>query len=923
MIVDGNSLIHRGFHAIPHLSTSKGFPTNGVYGFVTIFLNAVKQIEPTHIAVAFDTPGGTFRDKLFPDYKAKRVRAPQELYDQIPKAKEFVRALNLPVYEKPGYEGDDVIGTIVRHEDGDVDKVIVTGDLDALQLIDDRTSVWTTKKGLTETVQYDPEAVLLRYGFGPEYVVDFKALRGDASDNIPGVRGIGEKGAIDLIKQFGHVEDMYAELDKNSAKAKKLSPAVREKLLTHREDCLLSKKLATIDCDAPIEFSFEATRFGRFDASKIVEFLQEMEFRSLLNKIPRPAQSAQTRPEVEAETAAAGEQGPGVFAPIAPLRKNDQDHRYTLVETQEQLDKLIEKFTAAGELAVDTETTSEKEMEADLLGISLCSKSGEAYYVPARTGGGELDLKKLYLLLADKSVQKIGHNLKYDYLVLRRAGCELAPMGFDTMIAAYLLNPGSRGYSLDDLAFARFGYQMQPITELIGKGKSQINFADVPLPQAAWYSSEDADYTRRLAEVLAPELEKEGLQKVFEEIDMPLVRVLALMEENGIAIDPKHFASLDRTMTRQIGELTRKIHELGQGEFNINSPQQLKEVLFERLRISTAEIKKTKTGLSTAASELEKLRDAHPIVELIMEYRELSKLKSTYIDALPQMVNRATGRIHTSYNQTIAATGRLSSTEPNLQNIPIRTELGNRIREGFVAAKGKKLLSLDYSQIELRVVAHLSGDEVMGKVFRQGKDIHTATAAEVFEIAEDKVGKDERRYAKVINFGVLYGLSAYGFTQQIPGVTRDRAQAFIDKYFLTYRGVKNYIDEIIQFAKEHGYVANQLGRKRYLPEINASQFPIRAGAERAAINTPIQGLAADIIKVAMINIDRQVGTQNPECRMLLQVHDELVFEVDEDKAESYARKIKKIMEAAIELSVPVVVESKVGTNWGEMEEISL
>ncbi|MDP2933836.1 MAG: DNA polymerase I, partial [bacterium] len=698
-------------HAIPHLSTSKGVPSNGVFGFVTIFLNAIKQVQPDYVAVAFDVAGPTFRDKLFVDYKAGRVKAPQELYDQIPKVKEFVQALNLPIFELKGFEADDVIGTIVRHDKENIQNIIVTGDLDSLQLVDEHTFVLTTKKGLSETVEYDEEAVRLRYGFGPEHVVDYKALRGDPSDNIPGVRGIGEVGAEDLIKQFGTVENLYKELERGSAKVRQLPEKLKEKLVAHKEDCLLSKKLATIETHVPLGFDLEKTKFGSYDASKILSFLQEMEFKSLLNKIPRPTYPSESSRELELEK-----------------RKTGSGVNYVLIKTQEQLDKLVAKLKQTKGFVVDTETTSEKEMEARLLGVSVGLKPGEAYYVPmskqGRLGEDSLDVADFKNILGNQSQEKFGHNMKYDFLVLNRAGIKLRPLSFDTMIAAYLLNPGSRGYSLDNLAFIRFGYQMQPIEELIGKGKKQVTLADVPVEKVSWYSCEDSDYTLRLKQMLAPEVAREKLDKIFYEIDMPLVPVLALMEKNGISLDEKVFKNLAKTVDRDLQELEQKIHKLGGDGFNINSPKQLKEVLFVKLAISTAEIKKNKTGLSTAASELEKMRDAHPIIPLIMEYRELAKLKSTYIDALPELVNKDTGRVHTSYNQTIAATGRLSSTDPNLQNIPIRTELGNKIREGFVAPAGKKLLSLDYSQIELRVVAHLSGDKIMKKVFHEGKDIH-------------------------------------------------------------------------------------------------------------------------------------------------------------------------------------------------------
>ncbi|HLC44917.1 MAG: DNA polymerase I [Candidatus Doudnabacteria bacterium RIFCSPHIGHO2_01_FULL_50_11] len=907
IIIDGNSLIHRGFHAIPYLSTSKGQQTNGVYGFVSIFFNALKKIQPEYIAVAFDLEGPTFRDEMYAEYKAKRAKAPQELYDQIPLVKKFITSLRLPIFEHKGFEADDIIGTIVRNAPEEIDKVIVTGDLDSLQLIDASTKVFTTKKGLTETVEYDSAGVEARYGFGPEYVIDYKALRGDASDNIPGIPGIGEKGATELIQKFGHIEELYRELEKNSKKANTLPRKLRERLVQYKDQCLLCLRLATIRTDAPIKFDLEKTRFGAYEPAKALKFLQEMEFKSLIAQLPRPR---------------TGDQPAGAEDPEPGGKFISSD--YHLIADQGALDALVGKLEKSKGFVFDCETTSEREMEAELLGVSIACKSKEAYYVPMRSqqtlASSSLDTADLKKLFSVPAIQKWAHNAKYDYLVLRRHGIEVSPISFDTMISAYVLNPGSRSYSLDNLVFTRFGYQMMPIEALIGKGKKQITMADVPIADVAQYSSEDADYTLRLKGELEPELKEQKLDAVFREIDIPLIPVLAQMEENGIRIDPAVFKRLSKKVDADLENIKQKIYKLGHGEFNINSPQQLKEILFTKLQISTAEIKKTKTGLSTAASELGKMKDAHPIIPLIMEYRELAKLKSTYIDELPSMVNRATGRIHSSFNQTIAATGRLSSTDPNLQNIPIRTELGNKIREGFIAEKGYRLLALDYSQIELRVVAHLSGDRVMQKVFREGKDIHTATAAEVFEIAEKKVGATERRYAKIINFGVLYGLSAYGFTQQVPGVSHDKAQAFIDKYFLTYQGVKQYIDDIVEQARKDGFVTNELGRKRYLPEINSSQFPVRSGAERAAINTPIQSLAADIIKVAMINIAHEIGVQNQDCKMLLQVHDELVFEVRDGKIKEYGPKIKKLMESAIKLSVPVEVEAKEGGNWGEMKE---
>ncbi|PIR96646.1 MAG: DNA polymerase I, partial [Candidatus Doudnabacteria bacterium CG10_big_fil_rev_8_21_14_0_10_41_10] len=609
MIVDGNSLVHRGFHAIPHLSTSKGEPSNGVYGFVMIFLNAIKQIKPDYVAVAFDVSGPTFRHKMFSDYKAKRVKAPQELYDQIPKVKEFVKSLNLPIFEKQGYEADDVIGTIVKHKEGGVKNIIVTGDLDALQLVNDHTSVFTTKKGLTETIEYDEAEVKNRYGFGPEYVIDYKALRGDPSDNIPGVIGIGEKGACELIKKFGHIEDLYKALENPSTssanKAASLPEKLRHKLIDQKKEALLSKKLATIDTKSPVGFDIEKTLFGNYNAATALKFLQEMEFKSLLDKLPRIQNQ---------ESGIMNQEG-------KPINKN-----YHLIKTQKKLDALIAELKKQKGFAVDTETTSQKEIEAELLGVAVCYQTGEAYYIPVSKqkvlGSLNLDISGLKRVLLDNNIEKYGHNIKYDYAVLNLAGIDLQPLSFDTMIAAYLLNPGARGLSLDNLTFTHFGYQMQPIEDLIGKGKNQITLIDVPVEKVAQYSCEDADFTLQLKEKLESQIIKEKLAKVFYEIDMPLIPVLALMEKAGVKLDTGYLSRFSKIVGKDLESLEKRIHKIGGGDFNIASPKQLKEILFTKLQISTADIKKTKTGLSTAASELEKMKDKHPIISLILEYRE-------------------------------------------------------------------------------------------------------------------------------------------------------------------------------------------------------------------------------------------------------------------------------------------------------------
>lgn len=913
MFVDGNALIHRGFHAVPGLQTKTGEPTGAVYGFTNILLNAFKDIKPTHVALSFDLAGPTFRHEMYEDYKAHRVAATQDLYDQIPRVKEVVRALNIPIFEKAGFEADDVLGTLAKeicaHNQEDCEIFIVTGDLDTLQLIDKCVKIYTMRKGITDTVIYDERAVRERYGLLPSQMVDYKALRGDPSDNIPGVKGIGEKTASELIQQFKSLENLYKAIDAGKAEGK-IKPRVLELLKADKDMAFQSYTLSQIVKTVPLQVAIPPYVLDGQHQKQIIKLFQELEFKSLVAKLPKV--------EAVDEKVEAAEE---IHEEKIEVKKFSQD--YQLVDTKGKLAEMLKKISSCKELVVDTETTSLSPQDAELLGISLAGKEGEAYYVPV--GIINDDLIKI---LADKNVNKIGHNLKYDSQILQHTTYNLRPLSFDTMIASYLLNPGNRQHNLDTLAFNELGYQMQPIEDLIGKGKKQISMADVPVEKVAWYSAEDADVTLRLKNLFEPQLKKEKLDQVFYEVEMPLVPVLADMEQNGIKLDVKLLNKLSGSVEVEIKNLEQDIYKLTGEEFNINSPKQLKEVLFDKLQLQSEEVKKTKTGLSTAAGQLEKLMGQHPVIPKLLEYRELAKLQSTYLLALPQLVNKKTGRLHTSYNQTIAATGRLSSTDPNLQNIPVRGEgVGSEVRKAFVTEKGCKLLSLDYSQIELRVVADLSSDEKMKEIFQQGEDIHTKTAMEIFNVPRDKVTGDMRRGAKTINFGILYGVSSFGLSERIREMTRYDAKQFIEKYFKAYPGVEKYIEDIKLQVNEEAFVRNRLGRIRKFPEIRSSQFFIRAAAERAAINFPIQSLAADIIKVAMINIYKELTTYNlqhtTDCKMLLQVHDELVFEVAEDKVEYWAKKIKPLMENALKLSVPIEVEAKVGENWGEMEKIDL
>lgn len=930
--MDGNALIHRGYHAMPGLSTKKGEPTGGVYGFSLILLKAIAELKPTHIGVTFDLAGPTFRHKAYQEYKAHRVKAPQDLYDQIPKVKEVVRALNIPIFEMEGFEADDLLGTlscdICERCKDDCQVIIVTGDLDTLQLVNDCVRVYTLKQGLTETTLYGPEQVKHRYGgLTVDQLVDYRALRGDASDNIPGVRGIGEKGAIEIIKEFGSIDKLYKAIrSKKQEVRSKIRPRVLQLLEDQEQGARQSYELSKIKCDVEIkDIEIPKYEFSKANFEKAFKLFQDLEFKSLVSKLPKNYGQV-SGPEKAAD------EGP-IDLVIEKVGKSIGEQKYILIKDEQQLKKIVQDLSKQKEFALDTETTSVNVIDADLVGMSLCCSDGHAYYIPSDVVKKSFELKKL---LEDPGIKKIGHNIKFDYQILQATGYQLQAISFDTMIASYLLNSSTRQHNLEAIAFSELGYHMQPIEELIGKGKKAITMDKVEVEKVSWYAGEDVDITYRLKKIFEPQLKAEGLEKIFRDIEMPLIEVLARMERYGIKVDAKFLNRLAGEAEIELNELESKIYKLSGQEFNINSPKQMKEVLFDKLKLEPVANRKTKTGLSTAAGELEKMLGQHPVIEKIMEYRELAKLQSTYLLTLPELVNKKTGRIHTSYNQTIAATGRLSSVDPNLQNIPIRGEgMGSKIRQAFVAEKGYKLLSIDYSQIELRIVAHLAKDKKMLEVFKNDEDIHTKTAMEIFGVAEDKVTPDMRRDAKTINFGILYGLSSFGLSSRIGEINRAEAKEFIQKYFAAYPAVLDYIEQVKFQVNQGGFVRNELGRIRKFPEIKSNQFFIRAAAERAAVNFPIQSLAADVIKVAMINIDKLISeyadkqiskTDGPlisrladePIRLLLHVHDELVFEVKEDKVEEWAKKLIPIMEDAIKLSVPVKVEAKVGDNWGEM-----
>ncbi|MCU0678907.1 MAG: DNA polymerase I [Planctomycetes bacterium] len=943
LIIDGNALIHRSFHALPPTMTTKnGEPTNAVYGFAVVLFKAIRDFRPGYVVLTLDRPEPTFRHREYKDYKATRVKAPDELYAQIPKVKDLARAFGIPVYEKAGFEADDLIGSIAARLDGGIEKIIVTGDLDTLQLVNDRVKVYTMSRGLSDSVLYDAQAIVDRYGLKPEQMVDFKALRGDPSDNIPGVRGIGEKTAIDLLKEFKNLDKLYQNLE-----SPKIRDRVRELLRQYEKDAFLSRRLATIERQAEIDFKLADAKFGQFDQAEAVKVLSALEFKSLLPRVHDLLGRQAARQNKEERQAAAEDK----------FGRNAKEFSYRLVDNDKGFRLFFAKIKKQKQFAFDTETTGFDPLSADLLGISFAWKEGEAYYLKikneefppkadqplAEKMKNDIEnnlfnyknlksqisnlksvhpwLKALKPVFEDEKVKKFGHNAKFDIQVMQSAGVPVKGVSFDTMIASYLLNPGSRQHNLDAVAFAELGFEKITKDDLLGKGRERLGFGEVAVEKLASYSCEDADFTNRLVAKLSRALKRQKLDGLFAAIEMPLVPVLAAMESNGILIDEKVLAGLRCRIAKKLNESENKIYRLAGLKFNINSTRQLRAVLFEKLNIPADAVSKTKTGLSTAADELNKLKDLHPIVKLIQAQRELTKLLSTYVDALPALINKRTGRLHTSFNQTVTATGRLSSTEPNLQNIPVRTELGREIRKAFIARDGYRLLSLDYSQIELRLAAHMSGDRKMIKAFEAGADIHTATAAEINRLDPAAVTPALRREAKAINFGILYGQGPHGLSQTAD-IPYARAKDFIEEYFAVYRGVKKFIDTMIDRARTKGYAETLYGRRRYLPEMNSSVVQVRKAAERMAVNTPLQGTAADMIKVAMIKAEKFIKARyGSRVRMLLQVHDELLFEVEEALVADAAEEISLIMSGVVKLKVPVEVDLSCGLNWGEMAKI--
>jgi DNA polymerase-1 len=902
-LFDGNALVHRAFHALPPLTVSKTGETVGaVYGFILMLLKALNELSPSHCAVAFDMKAPTFRHQLFSEYKAHRPPTPDELISQLGRIRELVSTFNIPIFELEGYEADDVLGTLSRQaSEQDIESIIVTGDADTMQLVSPRVKVLYPKPrgSFSDTTLYDEAAVKERYGVAPEHIADLKGLVGDPSDNIPGIPGVGKNTAVKLIGQFGSVEEIYAHLDEVSP------PKLQALLRQHEATARQSKELATIVTKVPLSFHLDTCQLILYDRQRVAELFRELEFFSLLPKLP----------EIEAD-AEAPEASPQVK--ITP----QVEPAYHIVNTAPAFDGLLARLKGAKSFVFDLETTSLDAMQAQLVGISLSLAPAEAYYLPVgHVGWGqteqlprELVLSELKPLLEDASLPKLAHNGKYDMTVLAEYGVAVANLAFDTMVAAYLLC--EKSLNLKALAFSRFGIEMTPITDLIGSGSKQRSMSEVAVEEAAAYAGADADVTGQLAELLEPELHKLGLWQLFSEVEMPLVPVLVTMERNGVALDTGLLRQMAHRLGEQLLKLEAEIYNSVGHRFNVNSPRQLGSVLFEELRLPS--VKKTKSGYATGAAVLEELRSIHPVVELILSYRQLSKLKSTYIDALPALVNPKTGRVHTSFNQTRTATGRLSSSEPNLQNIPVRGEMAREIREAFTSPPGTFLLAGDYSQIDLRALAHLSQDPGLVAAFRQDADIHTATAAQLFSVKPAQVTPAMRRLAKTVNFGVIYGMSDYGL-EQATELSRQEAAQFIAAYFEKYPGLKAYLETTKAEARRSGYVQTILGRRRHIPEINAANRQVREAAERMAINMPVQGTSADIIKVAMINLHREMKHRKLRSKMLLQVHDELIFEVPQEEMELMRKLVPQVMSTALVLSVPLKVDIKTGSNWGEME----
>ena len=882
-LIDGTAYIYRAYHAIRRLSNSRGLPTNAIFGFTRMLMKLMEDRSPQYVAMFFDPKGPTFRHEMYKDYKANRPPMPEDMVVQLPYIKEVSAAFNLPIIELSGFEADDLIGTAARlaEEDG-YTVVIVTGDKDFMQLVTDKISIWDPMKDSIIGLQSFKE----KFGVEPLQMIDVQGLSGDTADNIPGVPGIGQKTALSLIKTYGSMQQIYEKLD-TITKNKQ-----RENLENFKDQAFLSRKLVTINTRVPVTLDTAKFKVTGPERKKLTELFKNLEFRQLQQAFPEQAD----------------------------LSSKD----YQAIMDIAGLQKLISRLESAKRFALDTETTSTNPMRANLVGLSFAVRAHQAFYIPSAHNylgvPDQLDRKtvldRLRPVLENPEIEKVGQNIKYDWMVLARHGINLAGVAFDTMLASYLLDPSKRAHNLDQIALDFLGHKTITFEQVAGKGKNAVLFSQVTLDKATPYACEDADITLMAYDVLNSKLKKLGLVELMASVEMPLVPVLMQMEMRGIGLDLNRLHELSRSFKQQLDALEGSIYGLAGESFNINSSQQLGRILFEKLRLPVQKKTKKKTGFSTDVNVLTTLAEYHELPAFILKHRTLAKLKSTYTDALIELVNSRTGRIHTSYNQTVTATGRLSSSDPNLQNIPIRTEEGRKIRRAFIPHRDWLLLSADYSQVELRILAHYSGDDILIKAFMEDEDIHTRTACEVFQVTAEVLTAELRRQAKAINFGIIYGMSAFGLSKQLE-ISHQMAQTFIDQYFDRYSGVKRFLEQTIAEARDTQQTSTLLGRIRILTDINSSNHIIRQAAERTAINTPIQGSAADLIKVALIRVNQALNEKKLKSAMLLTVHDELVFEVPPDELKVVTRLVKGIMEGVWELKVPLKINIAHGNNWDE------
>ena len=914
MLMDGHAMVHRAWHAIQQPLTIQrtGEQIHGVLGFLNTFLRALDDLKPTHCAITFDLSKPTFRHQEYDEYKAQRPSSPPELRAQFPHVRRIMQAFEVPILEHEDYEADDVLGTLGRQaEEQGVDTIILTGDTDELQLVSPRVRVLMSFSVQGRTM-YDVAKVRERYGgLEPEAVADVKALQGDTSDNIPGVPGIGSKTAVKLLSQYKSIEGIYGHLDEIGP------PRIQRSLRENRETARRGKFLTTIARDVPVELDMDETRFWTYNRAKVVELLTDLEFYNVVPRVSDPTGDAATSTQ-------------GELLPAGNRLRTD----YTIVDTEDLLSAMVDDLTASAVVAFDVEASSPRFMTADLVGLSFAGERGRGWYVPiGHDEGPQLPkdrvLDGLRPVLESTDVPKTAHSASLGMTVLANNGVGVANLSFDSMLAAHLC--GRRAVGLNELALDLLHQELTPISEIIGTGRKQITMAQVPIAEAAAYSAANADAALRLHAVLDEVVKDKQTTRSLDEVETPLVPIIVKMQLNGVAIDSELLLDMSRELGAQLSGIESAMYETVGHEFNINSSQQLGGVLFDELRLPRT--KKTKTGYSTDASSLEALKThldmgesdgvdpkSREVLESVLEYRQLSKIKSTYVDALPSLVNPATGRIHASYNQTGSATGRVSSNDPNVQNIPVRTELGRRVRKAFVAQNAPEwvLLGADYSQIELRILAHLSRDPGLLNAFTEGEDIHEATASSVYGVPSGEVDAEMRRVAKVMNFGVIYGLSPFGISQQT-GFSAEEGKAFIDTYFAKYPGIKEYIDSTKTKVRKDGYVETRMGRRRYIPEAASRNFHVRGAGERMAINMPIQGTAADIVKLAMIRIQKRIDDLALRTMMIVQVHDELIFEVPRGELERMRDIVMELMPSAMKLAVPLEVELKTGANWGDME----